>query len=239
MKKPIYARWWFMIIVAVFVVLLIATPFIINEYNDALWDASDMLAFYGAALSFIGSTVLGIVAFAQNEKIRQFSLQVFEMEHKHKSMPNFLINEVSFVSNGSLIDKVVARYKDVIPEKIDGEWVCCVNTFNEEDADMELYFSISLKNIGEGMAQNIKVIDIGNGILDAIHHYRVIADEVQTLQIFINIPMMTANSKEHHLILITYENIYGFKNSQALTIDAEHIEGYKAKFTIKDVKEIF
>ena len=76
MHKKWYKRWWIWLIAMLIIAVFISIPFIINEAYKAdtgyvtLWDASDMLGFYGSILSFLGSTVLGIVALVQNDKIR-------------------------------------------------------------------------------------------------------------------------------------------------------------------------
>ncbi len=55
----------------------VAVPFIINEaYKKGtgyitLWEAKDVLAFYGCFLSFLGSLSLGIVAIFQNKKANE------------------------------------------------------------------------------------------------------------------------------------------------------------------------
>lgn len=60
-------------------ILVVLVPFLINEsYKTTLisesskyiteWSAADALAYYGAALSFLGAVVLGALAFWQNEK---------------------------------------------------------------------------------------------------------------------------------------------------------------------------
>ena len=87
------------------ITVLISIPFIINEsYKSGkgyvtLWNASDMLSFYGSILSFLGSTVLGIVALVQNEKIRKFSLKVFDMEHRYEKVPVFTLKNIEFQAN--------------------------------------------------------------------------------------------------------------------------------------------
>ena len=56
------------------IVLVIGVPFLINEsYKTGFipyvtkWDAADVLAYYGTALSFVGTVVLGALVFWQNE----------------------------------------------------------------------------------------------------------------------------------------------------------------------------
>ena len=65
-KKPIYKKLWFWLIsIPTVLFLVIGVPLIINKcyINNkgylTVWGGSDVLAYYGAALSFIGTTVLG------------------------------------------------------------------------------------------------------------------------------------------------------------------------------------
>lgn len=69
-------HWLAVVLCCVIVALVISVivPFIINEsYKKGagyitLWEAKDVLAFYGCFLSFLGSLSLGIVAIFQNKK---------------------------------------------------------------------------------------------------------------------------------------------------------------------------
>lgn len=80
-----FTKWWFYLVVIVFIVSL-CIPFFINEAYRidkgyaTLWDAKDVLAFYGAYLSFVGTVVLGIVAIFQNIKAHQLNEQMQKLE---------------------------------------------------------------------------------------------------------------------------------------------------------------
>lgn len=95
MKKPIYKKWWFWVSIVLLIVLVILVPFLINEsYKTTLipesskyiteWSAADVLAYYGAALSFLGTVVLGALAFWQNEKAQETNNRLLELEKKSK-----------------------------------------------------------------------------------------------------------------------------------------------------------
>ena len=76
MKKirPWYKTWWIWIVIGIFAILSIG-PFIINltnsctQKNTTLWNEKDLLSYYGDALSFIGTVILGALALWQNKKL--------------------------------------------------------------------------------------------------------------------------------------------------------------------------
>ena len=95
MKKPIYKKWWFWASIVLLIILVVLVPFLINEsYKTTLipesdkystkWSAADALAYYGAALSFVGTIVLGALAFWQNEKAQETNNRLLELEKKSK-----------------------------------------------------------------------------------------------------------------------------------------------------------
>ena len=110
MKTPIYKKWWFWASIVLLIVVVVFVPLLINEsYKITLisegakyiteWSAADALAYYGTALSFVGTVVLGALAFWQNEKAQETNNRLLELEktarrgyfvpeHKVKA-PNF------------------------------------------------------------------------------------------------------------------------------------------------------
>lgn len=81
--KKIFTKWWFYLIL--FFVTL-SVPIIINEaYKQGkgyltLWEAKDVLSFYGSYLSFIGTIALGIVAIYQNKKAHQLNAEMQRLQ---------------------------------------------------------------------------------------------------------------------------------------------------------------
>lgn len=66
----------------IFFVLIIGVPFIIhvlfsvkiqNDFFVAKWSAGELLSYYGTILSFLGTIILGIIAIKQNNQIRNIS----------------------------------------------------------------------------------------------------------------------------------------------------------------------
>ena len=141
--------------------ILILIPFFINyaclekiDNEDVVFTASDILSFYGSLLSFLGTVVLGVVALVQNEKIREFSVKTFEMEHRYEKRPLLILDHVKLEID-NCYDATYEKYKDVILLNQNSMWKIELTTHSYSDPDAELYFVLTLRNIGEGPAQNI------------------------------------------------------------------------------------
>ena len=80
-------KWWFgLILIIIIVFMLFGVPVLINEmyklnrgYTTA-WGANDVLSFYGAILSFIGTVVLGALALWQSIKANNISEKMLKKE---------------------------------------------------------------------------------------------------------------------------------------------------------------
>lgn len=89
-KKPVYKKYWFWMIIIFVVVIVIIAPFIINESYKTrrgyitLLGADDVLSYFGATLSFVGTVALGTLTFWQNEKLRELNNKLFNLEQKSK-----------------------------------------------------------------------------------------------------------------------------------------------------------
>lgn len=77
-NKKLFKRFVFSIFIVISII-----PFLINEIYKygyqieksyyTLWEAKDVLAFYGSFLSFLGTVVLGILALWQNKKANEIN----------------------------------------------------------------------------------------------------------------------------------------------------------------------
>lgn len=97
MKKPWYKNKLIWIIGIPILIILIATPFIINYLYmkgtpdgkaDTSFSASDMLSFYGSVLAFLGTVALGGLALWQNKKANAISKELLDLEWK-RNQPCF------------------------------------------------------------------------------------------------------------------------------------------------------
>ena len=238
MHKKWYKRWWIWLIAIFIVCMFISIPFIINESYKlgkgyvTLWDASDMLSFYGSTLSFLGSIVLGIVALVQNEKIRKFSLKVFDMEHRYEKVPMFTLKKIEFQANTFFQE----NYENVQIAEKNNVWTTTVITHNESDPEAELYFDISLENVGEGLAKNIEIQCYDELGIEMVDRFEPIVKLNEECKFLYRLPMFVGNringENDFYHIDIFYESVYGFKSGQTICVECEKIKGYEAKFTI-------
>jgi len=87
MKKHWYQKWWIWLIA---VCVAVSIPFVINEtYKHGtgyvtLWDAADMLSFYGSFLSFFGTIVLGFIAINQSNQANRLSERMLKLEESQE-----------------------------------------------------------------------------------------------------------------------------------------------------------
>lgn len=109
--KFLKKRWHYLLFLVLFIVSL-AIPIGINEAYKAgggyitLWGAPDVLAFYGAYISFIGTVVLGIIAVEQNKKAHKLNEQMQKLQQAQF---------VSMVSVKQLeIDKQSSKYPNYV-----------------------------------------------------------------------------------------------------------------------------
>lgn len=123
-------------------IITIIIPFFINEFYKTgkgyvtLWEAKDVLAFYGSYVSFIGTVLLGILALYQNKifkeendksqlKLEKINSKMFDIEEKREKEKLF---ELYF----SYIEEATKLFN---PENIIGR--------PEESKNIEnIYFSI-------------------------------------------------------------------------------------------------
>lgn len=79
-------------VIIVAVIIVVGVPFAINELYIrepiyiTLWDAGDVLIYFGSVLSALGATFLGIVAIRQNDKASKISDRLLKME-EYREVP--------------------------------------------------------------------------------------------------------------------------------------------------------
>lgn len=113
-----------LVLIIATLILSIVVPVIINEcYKPntgymTLWGAPDVLAYFGEILGALGSIFIGIIALTQSEQANRISDRLLQLEEK-KNTP-FL-------------------YIDTSSSKVD--------TFNNREIDISIYFKNSTDNV--------------------------------------------------------------------------------------------
>ena len=135
--KPWHKKWWVRLIGVFLIIGLILTPFAINcaymkgltlDKPNTAFSASDLLSFYGAVLTFLGTSVLGLVAYKQTE-IHYKSSQ--DSNTANTLCPYFVIEKVVYKRN------VVAEFEK--------------NHFTAIGSKA----NVIIKNIGQGVACDV------------------------------------------------------------------------------------
>lgn len=125
------------------VIIAICIPFLINEAYKVgsgyitEWDAGDMLSFYGAVLTFAGTSALSYVAIKQNERL-------IRLEEKNDNIKNASHVIIDYDNS-----KLLSGYKPLS------------NNNGGDFSGDRLYFSI--ENSGEAFLKEIE-FDFGNAV---------------------------------------------------------------------------
>jgi|GEM_PF-3125927 len=140
-RKPWHQRWWVWIFG---LVIILSVPFIINEcYKtgtgyQTLWDAKDVLSFYGSFLAFAGTTFLGFVAYKQNERHKASQVNY---EAANTLTPFFVIESVVPIAS-----------KQHYTEKGNSTFVEFEKSHYTLNGSKAV---VNIKNIGQGIATNV------------------------------------------------------------------------------------
>lgn len=117
-KKPIYKKVWFWLIsIPIVLFLIIGVPLIINkcyiknEGFPTVWGGSDVLAYYGAALSFIGTVILSTLALWQNQKANEINKILLDKELSD-SVPFANIN-ADIICKKTVMDKCATTWTNI------------------------------------------------------------------------------------------------------------------------------
>lgn len=155
--KKWYLKWWvwFLVIVAALII-----PFVINESYKAgegyktSWGASDVLAFYGSFLSFVGTVILGVVALYQSYKANCLSERLLKLEEE-KNIPIVDIAEVADES-GPL---ALGAYQNAMHISINAAnyYFNVDNTLGHFE---EPIFIFVLKNIGSNYIISVELLKV-------------------------------------------------------------------------------
>lgn len=147
--------------------LIVGIPLIINESYlpnkgyITLWGAPEVLSYYGAVLSFIGTVILGVVAVWQNKKANDLSETVMQISLREK-MPylkysNKILKgnnnlELEFENHGNSFGTIYHLKLDKNGETVlikavehfidqDGKYICTTNLKVPNDTEKTLYIN--------------------------------------------------------------------------------------------------
>lgn len=137
---------YFVPVLVVIALLVVGGPILIGCLfkspaisNSAEWSAADTLSFYGAALGFIGSVVLGAVSVCQNRKLHNELKQQTEESQWHETAlahkPQFCIEKIALSQN------VGESYQED-----NGTWQVTANLMSLQENENILVFSLRVMN---------------------------------------------------------------------------------------------
>lgn len=162
----------------------------LQEPNTA-FSASDLLSFYGATLTFLGTTFLGLVAYRQSETHNQKQI---ELDNANTLTPFLTIDNVSVAQRDSeLVPFETSHYK--VPGKI---------------------AIITVKNIGQGLATRVSYkhwFGEFSNPEDKIKSINLSINETFTMRV----SGSEKNIDTIEEIDIKYQNILGFQYKQTLS----------------------
>lgn len=200
--KPWKKKWWVWAIGIILTTGLIAVPFFINYVYmigltltkpNTAFSASDLLSFYGAILTFLGTMFLGLVAYKQNEIHNQKQI---EIDNANTLTPYLTIDSV-FVQQKPKKDSKSVPF-ETSHYKVSGKRA-----------------TVIIKNIGHGLATRVSYkncfgklscpedskksfdLDINEAFTISVHPSEKIVDEIQEID-------------------IEYQNIIGYQYKQTL-----------------------
>lgn len=128
------------------ILILLFIPIIINELYKigrgyvTMWGAADVLSFYGSFLSFLGTVILGIVAFWQNHKAHKLNEQLQKLQ------------QAQFVSMVSIKDVMVETRNTSTPKFMNTKMreIDIIDlTMNEFDSTQSYHIDVEIKNDSE------------------------------------------------------------------------------------------
>lgn len=189
-------------IIVLFLVITLIITIIINECyipNNGyltLWEAKDVLAFYGSFLSFVGTVVLGAVAIFQNKKANETNERLMELEREalyRENSADIIINNVNVNNNWGVIrlSNELGDYKEYNP----------------------LYFC--MENAGKAVLKKVTLIFNEKYPFES---HIVIANGRNK---FVKI-QMPKDVKEGDYVKIIYESCYGIKTMGDFKIKANN-----------------
>lgn len=192
-------------------------------------DSSDYISIGSAVMSYVATTLLGIVAIAQSRKANQLSRLVY-LQSEREFVPSFSIANIS-------VTDMSGCAKTALPQI----HFCAVDVTPEHCVGYEL----SIKNYGKHPITNIvirHVYKIGKkGMTEenekAIQDIVIFPEEVHSF-IICDTPRFSPNGL-YNTFVIECANDFGYSSSIELNIDAYHKVGQdKPRYTCKSLRKM-
>jgi len=240
--KKWYLKWWvwFLVIVAALII-----PFVINESYKAgegyktSWGASDVLAFYGSFLSFVGTVLLGVVALYQSYKANCLSERLLKLEEE-KNIP--IVDIIEIIDEPKdLPDNTYRNSLHITFNDIDFHF----KSDNTLDFCDEPVFAFALKNICPNHITSIHLKNIEQCVV--FENEKKIDNPIQSFSWNGGIRVLDCNESQYLLISgvsfdypkeLTEDDILklGYRNPMVeliLTFEIKNIKGAKFSEKIK------
>lgn len=109
---------------------------------EADWESGDVLGYWGAVLSFLGTVVLGYVSLLLNEKAVQQNDKIVNMQHNQEKAISIFNQEEQLVLYSKNEDPILFRRLD--KEGIDVSFDYITDTYNTRDI---MILEVYLKNL--------------------------------------------------------------------------------------------
>ncbi|SEW38858.1 hypothetical protein SAMN05421659_11452 [[Clostridium] fimetarium] len=132
--------------------IFVYIPFTVNKlymYNSeqkVLWEAKDVLEFYGAGLAACGTAILGAVAYKQNNRLNKLNISLQE-QFKQREDDNFIANYSCF----ALLEALEFTFSSNIPCNYETHYEQMLqdNSYKEELGETKMGFecNVDLKPI--------------------------------------------------------------------------------------------
>lgn len=233
-------------ILIIFAGSLLLIPFVLS-YNILInisikqepLTTNDLLSFCSAVVSFLGTVILSSLALWQNHSMHKYNADILKKEHRYALLPLFDICGVT-------IDRTnpppPGFWEEAQFIEENGEWTAEIQTFFEVAPDCDTRLYISLKNIGDGIAKNLKISyddpaieahmltkkEAKSSIFREEYILRHITRKDHIATFDFSLPLLMDNADHgYYSVQIEYYNIYDQLSIQFVYISLEHTGHYK------------
>lgn len=161
------------IVIPAFINLLFKLPAPI-EFFEAEWQAADALNYYGAILSFLGTSLLSLLALWQNYKLNEanekHTAQLEQME-RDLNAPHIVIEDCVVIGTAYRLKFKIKNVSDNIAQDF------CISDFTLIHSDGTSFWNSSEKYyehyLGPSMIKKIELITPGITELDTILTFKI------------------------------------------------------------------